>query len=369
VSERSVKRFLASTPADEEAEERAWAVVRAAYAEHEPARRRPPVKLLLTIAAGLAVAAAATLSPPGRAVVNAVRRSIGIEHAAPALFRLPAQGRLLVAGGSGAWVIAADGSMRRLGDYPQASWSPHALYVVAAAANQLATLEPTGKIHWTLSRPQILFPRWGGTHTDTRIAYLTAGRLHVVAGDDTGDHPAGSAAAWIAPAWRPSVGDRHLLAYVTAGGRVVLLDTDRGTVEWRSAAYVASRALAWSPDGARLALATRAQLVLFNGATGRVTVVPVEGVRALAFARDGRLALLRGHSVLLVSGSTVRTLFVAPGGIAGLAWSPDGRWLLTGLPAADQWIFLQTHAGHRVLAVSHISAQFGAFPTLSGWAP
>jgi WD40 domain-containing protein len=369
VSERAVRRFLAATPADDEAEERAWAVVRAAYAEHEPVRRRPPVKLVLAVAAGLAVVAGATLSPPGRAVVNAVRRSIGIEHSAPALFRLPAPGRLLVAGGSGAWVVAADGSTRRLGDYPQASWSPHALYVVAAAANQLATLEPTGRIHWKLSRPQILFPRWGGSHADTRIAYLTAGRLHVVAGDDTGDHAAGSAAARVPPAWRPSTADRHVLAYVTAGGRVTVLDADRRTIGWRSAAYVGPRALAWSPDGGRLALATRTKLILFDGATGRATVVDVEGVRAVAFARDGRLALLRGHSVLLVSGSTLRTLFVAPAGIAGLAWSPDGRWLLTGLPAADQWIFLQTRSGHRVLAVSHISAQFGAFPTLSGWAP
>jgi len=367
VNKRSLRRLMAATPTDRDAEDRAWAVVRAAYAEHEPVRRRPSMRLGLALAAALAVVGAAAFSSPGRAVVNAVRRSIGIEHAAPALFRLPGPGRLLVSGGSGAWLIAADGSTRRLGDYAQASWSPHALYVVAAAGDRLATLDPTGRIHWLLSRPQIRFPRWGGTRTDTRIAYLSGGRLHVVAGDDTGDRAAGRAAL-VAPAWQPSVEDRHVLAYVTANGRVAVLDTDRRTVVWESTRHAGARALAWSPDGRRLALVAASGIVLFDGASGRPVAMPLAGVRALAFAPDGRLALLRGSAVLLLDGSRTRTLFAAPGALAGLAWSPDGRWLLTELPAADQWIFLQTRGGRRVLAVSHISTQFGAFPTLAGWA-
>jgi hypothetical protein len=72
---------------------------------------------------------------------------------------------------------------------------------------------------------------------------------------------------------------------------------------------------------------------------------------------------VRGRSII-VGG---RTLFVAPSVLAGLAWSPDGRWLLSSLPAADQWVFVQARGGHRVLAVSHIRREFGARPTLDGW--
>src|SRR5204863_4672938 len=171
VSERALKRLLAATPADREAEERAWEIVRASYGDRQPVLRPAPARLrpALVLAAVAVAAAAAALSPPGRAVVNAVRRTIGIQHAAPALFRLPAPGRLLVSGPGGTWVVAADGSKRRLGDYAQAAWSPHGLFVVAASANELAALEPSDRVHWTLARPHIGFPRWGGAHGDTRI--------------------------------------------------------------------------------------------------------------------------------------------------------------------------------------------------------
>ena len=368
MSERDVRRLLTAVPVDEEAEERAWELVGSVFAEREPVvvhRRRLGIAL---VAAGVAILAAA-LSPPGRAVVNSLRRSIGIESATPALFRLPSAGRLLVSGQGGAWVVAADGSRRLLGDYPQASWSPHGLYVVGARANELATMEPNGKIHWTLARPQIRFPRWSGTHTDTRIAYLTTSRLHVVAGDGTGDVDALGlpAAALVAPAWRPSKTDLHVLAYVTTRGRVIVINPDRGSAWWTSAGYACPRALAWSPDGKRLVLAARTKVVVFDGRTGRARIVPVEGVRAIAFAPDGRLALLRGRAVLLLDGARLRTLFIAPGRLAGLAWSPDGRWLLTALPSADQWVFLQTLQGQRVLAVSHIRSQFDGGATLDGW--
>ena len=103
----NVKRLLERVPSDREAEERAWAVVRAAYAEREQVRARPRRRLMLAGVALAAVVAASAFSPPGRAVVNAVRRWIGISHAAPALFRLPAPGRVLVSGSGGAWVVGA----------------------------------------------------------------------------------------------------------------------------------------------------------------------------------------------------------------------------------------------------------------------
>ena len=369
MSERDVRRALASVRVDGDAEERALQLVHSAFAEREPVapRRRFGVGIAL-VAAAVAVIAAA-FSPPGRAVVNDLRRSIGIERATPALFKLPSTGRLLVSGSGGAWVVTDDGSKRLLGDYPQASWSPHGLYVVGARTNELATMEPNGKVHWTLARREIRFPRWSGANGDTRIAYLTTSRLHVVGGDGHGDIDAEGlpAAALVAPAWRPSTTRLHVLAYVTTHGRVTVLNPDRGNVWWVSAGYSGPRALAWSPDGKELVLAAKSKVVVFDAASGRARIVHVAGVRAVAFSSDGRLALLRGRAVLLVDGSRVRTLFAAPGRLAGLAWSPNGRWLLTGLPSADQWVFLQTAGGHRVLAVSHIRSQFEGEAVLDGW--
>jgi hypothetical protein len=354
----NVKRLMERVPADRDAEDRAWSVVRAAYAEREPVRRAPRRRLMLAgVALAVAVAAAA-LSPPGQAVVNAVRRSIGISHAAPALFRLPAPGRLLVSGGGGGtWVVNADGSKRRLGDYTQAAWSPHALYVVAATSTEVAAIDPSSAaVRWSIARPHVAFPRWGGSRTNTRVAYLSGEQLHVIAGDGTGD-AAAAGRSRVAPAWRP--GDRLQLAFVASDGHVRLLGA------WRSShRYAKPRSLMWSPDGKRLLLVTARQLVLFNPASGRAQVLRLRDVSAAAFSAQGRLAMVRGKALLVFDGEQARTVFRTLGRLQGVAWSPNGRWLLTALPSADQWIFV---GGRRVLAVSHIARQFGGSPSLDGW--
>jgi hypothetical protein len=362
----NTKRLLGQVPVDPEAEERAWAVVRAAYARHEPVRRgarraRWPV----AAAVALAAVVAAALSPPGRAVVDAVRRSIGIEHAAPALFRLPAPGRLLVSGGGGTWVVAGDGSKRRLGDYPEASWSPHGLFVVVARPNELAAVEPgDGDVHWSLARPHVSLPRWGGSRTDTRVAYFSGETLRVVGGDGTGDAALGPA-VHVAAAWQP---ERHVLAYAPRGGGVLVVDTDSRSVVARyrlgAPARGVVRALAWSSDGWRLAVATQRQVLVFSG---RVRLSwPLGGVRVLAFSHDGRLAVVRAGKVQTLDAEGVQTALTVRGGLAGLAWSPDGRWLVTSLPAAQQWVFL---GARRLQAVSHIARQFGGAVSLDGWMP
>ena len=174
----------------------------------------------------LAAVGAALASSPGQAVLDSVRKAVGVERSKPALFSLPAGGRLLASSSTGAWVIAQDGSIRRLGDFEDASWSPFGHFVVASRANELVALTPGGTIRWKLARLHPRLARWGGTLTDTRIAYLSGRRLHVVAGDGTGDIEAGGlpAAAPIAPAWQP--GAARLLAYATTGGRVYLYNPD-----------------------------------------------------------------------------------------------------------------------------------------------
>ena len=357
-----LKRALERIPADREAEDRAWAVVRSAFAEREAVpRRRVGTRWPVALVGVAAVCAAAALSPPGRAVVNAVRRSIGIEHAAPALFRLPSSGRLLVSGRGGAWVVAADGSKRRLGSRSDASWSPHGLFVVASSRDGLAAVEPgDGTVRWSLGRPGVSLPSWGGTRTDTRIAYFSGSSLRVVAGDGTGDRLLARDAAHVAPVWQP---ERHVIAFVV-GSDVVVRNVDTGAVLARHRVAGVVRSLSWSVSGARLAVSTSRGVHLFGR---KAFALPLRTVRAATFARDGELALLTPEALLVYGPEGLQTVLRVQTRLAGVAWSPDGRWLVTSLPRADQWVFV---GRGKVLAVSHIARQFGgAAPSLDGWVP
>ena len=127
-------RRLASAEAsgEEEARERAWPVVRAAFETRERAPRAPRLRGKAALAlAVLAVLVAAALTPPGRAVLGDLREAIGRERVTPSrptLSSLPAGGRLLVISPRGAWIVETDGSKRRLGAYEQATWSPRGVW-------------------------------------------------------------------------------------------------------------------------------------------------------------------------------------------------------------------------------------------------
>ena len=173
-----------------DAERRAWEVVKRAYEERSPApaRKRRPLVPALVAAAVVVVAAIAT--PPGHAVFQKVREAVGVQHAEPALFSLPSNGRLLVvsADHGGVWLIHDNGLKRRIGSYDDAQWSPHGLYVIATTKNALVALDVDNGVRWSLPRRGAFWPRWEGTRVDTRIAYMTPGGLRIVAGDGTGDH-------------------------------------------------------------------------------------------------------------------------------------------------------------------------------------
>jgi hypothetical protein len=318
-----VKRELESIeiPGEHEARERSWSVVETALHEREPVeRRRRTVRPVLVVAVVVALLAA-VLSPPGRAVLDEIRETVGIERAQPALFSLPAAGRLLVASDAGVWVVHQDGSKRLLGPYREASWSPFGRFVVAAHENELAALEPGGEVRWTLARPGVRSPRWKGTETDTRIAYVDDTGLRVVAGDGTDDRLL--VAGYRGPlAWRPGSG--FVLAYTDRAGRVTLYDVAAGRVVARSA-------------------------------PGRI-----EAANPLGVVRR------RGAASELVSGG--RVVLRTPGRLSGVASSPDGRWLMVGWPAADQWVFVKTD-GSGLSAVANVSEQFRSrsFPRVEGW--
>ena len=366
---RELRRALEriEVPGEHEARERAWEVVRAAWAEREPEPRRLPLRALVAVAAALALVGAA-LSPPGRAVIDDVREAIGVEDAAEALFSLPTGGRLLVVSEDGPWIVQPDGSKRLLGDYRDAAWSPFGRFVVATRANELLALEPDGDVRWSLARRDVGSPRWGGTRADTRIAYLSGDSVRVVAGDGRGDHRLARRAVPVPVAWRP--GPAHVLTYARRDGFVRVVDADRGTVLARDAAERVV-GLGWEAD--RRLVLTRTDVRLYDD-SGRLVRRRRGAFTAAALSpRAQALALVRvsgqTSAVEIVErGGSARRVFGARGRLDDVAWSPDAQWLLVSWRAADQWLFVRAVGRPRILAVSSIAAQFGgSFPRLAGW--
>lgn len=364
-----------AVPGEEVAERRSWEVVRRALAEREPAaapRPRPRPWLLGGVAAAAALAAAA-FSPPGAAVLDSIRERIGTDRAAPALFSLPAPGRLLVQSERGPWIVAQDGSRRLLGRYREASWSPFGRFAVATRSNELLALDPKGEVRWSLPRPRARLARWGGTRTDTRIAYISGPSLRVVAGDGSGDRELDSRPQNVAPAWRPRA--PHQLAYAEASGRVLLADADTRETLWRSRPFGTLRALVWSDDGARLLALGTSSVWLLDG-RGRVVTreTPSEQSVAVGVAfvpATHEVVEIRAHGSQssVFSWRDGRTIFNVAGQLRDLAWSPDGRWLLVTWASADQWVFVRSAGVRRIVAVSDVVRQFGGgrFPRVSGW--
>jgi hypothetical protein len=349
------------------AEQRAWDVIRLAFEERTPAPRRRRVSASLVLAIVGVVAAAilvAAFSPPGRAVIERVRKTVGIEHAEPALFSLPAPGRLLVVSAEhgGVWLVRDNGYKRRIGSYDDAEWSPHGLFLAATKANELIALDAEGSVHWSLARRDARWPRWEGSRTDTRIAYFAQSGLRVVAGDGTGDHLLDAHAGDVPVAWDPA--RLHTLAYYS-GGAIVLRNADTGHVVWRSPIDVLPSKLEWSDDGRDLAVVSAKRIVVLSAAGRSFRTISMLGAELLdgTFAPGShRLAV----TVRLAGRSEVRLvdvdhpghatlLFAGPGVFGDIAWSPNARWLLVSWPTANQWLFLH---GKQVRAVANIQQQF-----------
>ncbi len=364
-------------PAADAAQDRAGAVVLAAFAERErvpqTSRWHPLVVVTALVGAALVLAVA---SPPGRAVIDRVREAVGIERAQPALYSLPAPGRMLVSASGSLWVVQADGSRRRLGAYRQGSWSPFGRFVVATRANELSALEPDGTVRWTLARPGPADAVWAGTKTDTRIAYVDRSGIRVVAGDGTGDRllaPAESGPV----AWRPGV-PRQLAT--VSGGVVRVHDVDTGRVVWRATRGTAAPVLAleWSSDGKRLLVLSAHALRVYDE-RGRIAAHADRSAAtrdADAAFRPGthEVAVIRvagaESSVVRLGAARARQLFNGTGVLDQVVWSPDGRVVLVTWPTADQWVFVPARGRSRHLrAAANVTAQFRAqaFPRVEGW--
>jgi hypothetical protein len=381
----SLRRHLAQIRAPDEpgAEERAWAVVRAAYGDRVPRRRRRPRARLLLAPALAALVVGVALTPAGATVGRWIRHALGEPHAAAALFSLPAPGRVLVSGREGTWIVGASGAKRRLGSWPQASFSPNGLYVAVASGSTLAAVNTMGTPAWTLTRPAVSDPRWWPP-LGYYVAYLSRSSLRVVGGNGLGDRLLAPRVDRVAPAWRP--GFAYQVAYVAASGSVVVRDVQTGAMAWHSPPGPKPIALGWSSGGTRLLVLERDGARVYDPLgrlVARVALAPGTPARAGALSPDGRmLALVRGGAgtgdAVLYDAAVKRpspTRVFAGAGLGQLAWSPNGRWLLISWPAPDQWIFVRTTLGRgrRLLAVSRIAEEFApgrqpsGYPGLDGW--
>jgi hypothetical protein len=364
-------------------EDRAWRVVAAAGVAgvDRPARRRRDRSRAAQVAL-VAALIALVVSPAGASVRHWVADRIepGAPHAVPVLSSLPGHGSLLVDSARGPWVVHPDGSKRLLGDYAEASWSPHGLFAVVTRGHELAAVEPDGTPRWTLTRPgHVELARWNGPD-GFRIAYLEGRALRVVNGDGTGDRFIAGGAAAVAPAWRSGPG--HEVAYATERGAVVAFGADSRRRIFATATAADVTSLQWS--GTRL-LVTRADRVELLDPAGRPvwTWTPPAGshVRSATAAPGGdRVAVVSADGgtsrvLLIAKAHPSRVLFAGPGNFAAPRWSPEGRWLLLPWASADQWLFLEPGSGTGKLhAVAHLANQFSPgdpttarFPSVVGW--
>lgn len=389
----------APVPGVVEAERRGLAALQAACAERrQPRRSTPSLPRLAIVASIVALLGALMLSPAGASVRGWVGGvfAVGVPAAEPGLSALPGGGRLLVQARSGAWVVKPDGSRRLLGEYEEATWSPHGLFVAVAKGRELTAVEPDGTPRWTLSAAgRVADPRWapGGM----RIAYRSGTELRVTAADGSDDHVIASRVKRLAPAWAPDGIDR--LAYVDPGGRLRVVDADSGRdlvsasalsgierLEWGGSGLLeASRKAlrirpvevvsgAAKPSGGKaLRLGPAVDLQLPRGAVLRSAALAADGGTVAASVVTQGPAGSRGTVLLFAThGDGVRRLLSVPGPLGELAWSPGDDRLLVTWPATDQWLFMSLGRA-RGRAIADIAAAFApggssrSFPRLDGW--
>ncbi len=411
---RAIRERLehAPVPGEREAEERAWEVVRAAYADRSPAPATARYGRFAAALASAAALAALVLSPAGADVRDWISDTIdpGVKNAEPALTSLPAPGRLLVESARGPWIVNEDGSKRLLGDYEQATWSPQGLFAAVTAGRELTAVvadpeyagQPIGTPRWSVTQARpVSDPAWAPS--GFRVAYLSGSALHVIVGDGTDDRVIDPSVSRVAPAWRPQapadlrahpdgVGT-HRLAYVDADGTVRIVDVDSGRLisnSTGSARADPGAELLWAPDGRRLVVLSRHGIsglepaanttfsIDFPGTPVHTAGAFVPDTEALAVANlydgDGRV---RSEVTLWRFGDDPvparEGVFAGRGRVTEITPSPDGRWLLLASRDADQWIFIRIADG-KLKPIDAIASQFdpggsgpAPFPGVAGW--
>ncbi|MEO8969769.1 MAG: hypothetical protein ABI355_19155, partial [Solirubrobacteraceae bacterium] len=290
-------------PDEAVAQERTWAVIRAAYGSAESREPRPQRRRRrATVSAVAALAAAAILvaaigNAPRQAVARWVRDALGLTalpHARPTLGPLPTGGQVLVSAGSGVWLVTPRGGRRRLGAGDGATFSPHSLYVAVWRGDELAVLDLRGRRQWSLTASaSVSGAQW--SPDGYRIAYVAGRSLIVVAGDGSGAHALAGPVERLAPAWEPGTGAGHRVAFLDARGAIELRDADSGALIWAAHLRARPQQLLWSADGRRLVVVSRRDVALYRSDGRRLAGgTPAAGgvLAGGALAPGGRLAVL-----------------------------------------------------------------------------
>jgi hypothetical protein len=395
--EATVKRILQEVRIPDElgAQQRAWPVVRSAFAGRlSIPRRRSRFRFAPAPAVLLLVAGVLELTPAGAAVHRWIEKALSPPRTVSMnAMSLPAPGNVLVSGSLGAWIVAGHGQRHRLGQWTGGSWSPHALYAVLTSADELAAVDPRGKIDWHVRAVRPRDASWLPP-SGYRISYLSGAGVWVITGNSLARVGSGSSrwlvasdAAPVAPAWRPDPAWRpgrqltDTLAYVATNGSVVAVNGENGRVLWRAPAPASPILLSFSGNGERLLVLTRHAATVLDGDGRRIAFIAQTGRDPFvsgALSPDGKtLALLSHRTVTLFDPSHARgspqPAFTARGGgLHQLVWSPDGRWLLATWPAADEWVLIRASGQPSDEIISHVSEQFrgaggSAFPSIDGW--
>lgn len=131
-------------------------------------------------------------------------------------------------------------------------------------------------------------------------------------------------------AWSPQ--QKDLVAWCSAAGQLQLHDVRQNAFQWGVQCIHGAQALAWSPDGSRLAIGGNDGIMCFFSRTGkrlRTFKKHHSAIQALSWSPDSQLlASAANDSTISIwdatTGKKLRTIRSSLSAIGILAWAPDG---------------------------------------------